>query len=102
MYQTTHGWLLSAAIAATLTIGALVQAADAHYKGKIKSASSSRIVVATVADTGVTIRIGDQTEITISGKPAGPGDLKAGDFVRVSAAESDGGILMATRIAVSR
>jgi hypothetical protein len=89
-------------MAATLTFGVLVQAADADYKGKIRSASSSRIVVATIADTGVTIRIGDQTEITISGKPAGPRDLKAGDFVRVSAAESDGGILMATRIAVSR
>jgi hypothetical protein len=102
MYQTTRLRILPAAIAAVLTFGVLARAADVDYKGKIKSASASRIVIATVADAGVTIRIGDQTEITISGKPAGSGDLKAGDFVRVSAAESDGGILMATRIAVSR
>jgi len=93
---------LSMAALVVFSAALLVQAADADYKGKIKSASSSRIVIATVAQGGITFGIGDQTEITISGKPAGPRDLKPGDFVRVSATESDGGILLATKIAVSR
>lgn len=102
MLSATCTRCLSMAGLVIFTAAMLVQAADADYTGKIKRASPGRIVVATVAETAVTFRIGEQTEITISGKPAGPRDLKAGDFVRVSAAQSDGGLLMATRIAVSR
>jgi hypothetical protein len=93
---------LSTAAVVVVSAAIAVHAVDAGYTGKIKRATPGRIVVATVADTSVTFRIGEQTEITISGKPAGPQDLKAGDFVRVSAAQSDGGMLIATRIAVSR
>lgn len=102
MYQITNFRFPSAVIAAVLAFGVSVAAADVVHKGKIKSVSSSRITVATVADAGVTLRMGDWTEITISGRPAGPRDLKPGDFVRVASAESDLGILVATRIAVSR
>jgi hypothetical protein len=102
MFPATCTRHLSIAAIVVVATSIAVHAADAGYSGKIKRATPGRIVVATVADTSVTFRIGEQTEITISGKPAGPRDLKAGDFVRVSAAQSDGGMLIATRIAVSR
>jgi hypothetical protein len=85
-------WLLALALSA--------HAGDQNFEGRIKNVRGNDIVVATIVDS-ITFQVGQATSITINGRPAQIAHLKRGDNVKVSAQQSDRGLL-AMQIAASR
>ncbi len=85
-------WLLAFVLSA--------RAGDQTFEGRIKNVRGNDVVVATIADS-ITFQVGPATGITINGRPAQIAHLKRGDNVKVSAQQSDRGLL-AMQIAASR
>ena len=84
-----------------LAVAASSRAADQNYDGKIKSASATQVVV-TVADKDHTFKVDATSKITLDGKEAKAADLKAGDKVKVTATQQEGGGMLATKIDATR
>jgi hypothetical protein len=101
MQRTSRLWFLLATVVALLAVAPLAFAQDAQFKGRIKAASVKHITVATARDPRITIRIGEQTSITVNGIPASGRQLKPGYRVRVEAARSEFGGLEAVTIQAS-
>lgn len=91
MFRTIPHWLGVLAAAAALATTTLTFAQDAQFRGRIKTASTKHITVATGRDPGVKIMIVEQTAITVGGVPVPANRLKPGYRVRVEAVWSEFG-----------
>lgn len=84
-----------------LAVSTAARAADETQSGKVKSISAEKLVV-TVADKDHTFKIDSKTKITLNGKESKATDLKAGDEVKVTSKQAEGGGQLATKIEATR
>jgi hypothetical protein len=68
--------------------------------GKLTKVSKSEVTIAPKDGSPMTLKIGDQTVVTMNGKSAKPSQLKKGQSVHASYAE-EGGAEIATKIDIS-
>lgn len=99
----SHDMLIGAtAIAVTgLLLVAAAPAFAAEQAGTIRRAGDTQLVVQ-VGTESVTYQVNGQTTVTLNGKEAEIGDLKAGDSATVEYSESDDGEKTATTIDATR
>jgi hypothetical protein len=68
--------------------------------GKLTKVSKSEVTITPKGGSPMTLKIGDQTVVTMNGKSAKPSQLKQGQSVHASYAE-EGGAEVATKIDIS-
>jgi len=75
--------------------GGMAQGSEEHpagesVQGKVSKISSKAVSITPKGGTAKTLKIGDETTVTIDGKAAKPSQLKQGQMVHASYANHDG------------